>query len=160
MECLRLAEHYGLPRVVSIQNPYSLLNRTFEVGLAEIAHRERVGLLAYSPLGFGVLSGKYLHGALPAGSRLALFPHYTRYSNTRAVAATEGYVRIAHAHGLKPAQMALAYVISRPFLTSCIVGATRQEQLECDLRSAEISLSAEVLEAIEALHLENPNPSP
>jgi aryl-alcohol dehydrogenase-like predicted oxidoreductase len=160
MEYLRLAERHDLPRLVSIQNPYSLLNRSFEIGLAEIAHRERVGLLAYSPLGFGVLSGKYLGGARPAGSRLALFDHYSRYSNPQAEAATAAYVALAHAHDLDPAQMALAYVTSRPFVTANIVGATRMDQLEANLASSGLRLSDEVLAGIEAIHTEHPNPSP
>ncbi len=147
-------------RVVSIQNPYSLLNRSYEVGLAEFAHRERVGLLAYSPLGFGVLTGKYLGGRRPPGSRLALFPEYRRYTGPAAQAATEKYVRLAREHGLDPAQMALAFVLSRPFLTSAVIGATTLEQLEHNLASAELTLSGEVLDGIEAIHAEHPNPSP
>jgi aryl-alcohol dehydrogenase-like predicted oxidoreductase len=160
MRCLALAERLGLPRVASVQNPYSLLNRTFEVGLAEVAHREDVGLLAYSPLGFGVLSGKYLDGTPPHGSRLALYPHYDRYSKAQAEQATRRYVELARGHGLDPAQMALAFVSSRPFLTSTIIGATRLEQLRADLASAAVTLSAEVLAGIEALHAEHPNPAP
>ena len=160
MEFLRLAEQCGLPRVVSVQNPYSLLNRTFEVGLAEVAHREDCGLLAYSPLGFGVLSGKYLHGQQPAGARVTLYERFSRYSNAQAVAATQAYVELAQEHGLDPAQMALAYVTSRPFLTSNIIGATSLAQLESNLASAELSLSDEVLAGIEAIHQQQPNPAP
>jgi aryl-alcohol dehydrogenase-like predicted oxidoreductase len=160
MEYLRLAERHGLPRPVSIQNPYSLLNRTFEVGLAEIAHREQVGLLAYSPLGFGVLTGKYLDGARPPGSRLERFPHYTRYSGTRAEAATAACVALARERGLDPAQMALAFVLSRPFTTSCIIGATTAAQLRENLASAVVSLGDDLLEAIEAIHEQYPNPAP
>ncbi|MDX1655327.1 MAG: NADP(H)-dependent aldo-keto reductase, partial [Candidatus Competibacteraceae bacterium] len=134
MEYLRIAEDQGLPRVVTIQNPYSLLNRTFEVGLAEIAHREGVELLAYSPLAFGVLSGKYLEGN-PPGARLTLFDRFTRYSNPQALAATRAYVALARDHGLDPARMALAYVNSRSFLTANIIGATTMEQLEADIDS-------------------------
>jgi aryl-alcohol dehydrogenase-like predicted oxidoreductase len=160
MGFLRAAERLGLPRVVSIQNPYSLLNRSFEVGLAEMAHRESVGLLAYSPLGFGVLSGKYLQGQHPSAGRLTLYPHYERYSNPQSVAATEGYVEIAKRYGLDPAQMALAYVTSRSFVTSTIIGATTPEQLERNLGSSALELSSEVLEAIEAVHTRHPNPAP
>jgi aryl-alcohol dehydrogenase-like predicted oxidoreductase len=160
MEYLRLAERHGLPRPVSIQNPYSLLNRTFEVGLAEIAHREHVGLLAYSPLGFGVLTGKYLDGARPAGSRLDRYPHYTRYSGAQADAATAGYVALARERGLDPAQMALAFATSRPFTTSCIIGATTAGQLEKNLGSAHVQLDADLLEAIESIHEQRPNPAP
>ncbi len=160
MEYLRLAAQHGLPRLVSIQNPYSLLNRSFEIGLAEIAHRERVGLLAYSPLGFGVLSGKYLDDARPAGARLTRFENYTRYSNPQAEAATAAYVALARAHGLDPAQMALAYVTSRPFVAATIIGATNLEQLENNLGSTGLQLPEAVLAGIEAIHVEHPNPSP
>jgi aryl-alcohol dehydrogenase-like predicted oxidoreductase len=160
MEFLRLAEKYELPRVVSIQNPYSLLNRTFEVGLAEIAQRENVGLLAYSPLGFGTLSGKYLDGQKPAGARLTLFERFSRYNNDLARQATQAYVTLAHEHGLDPAQMALAYVNSRPFLTSNIIGATDNTQLQANIASLDITLDDEVIAGIEAIHQRLPNPSP
>ena len=160
MTFLRLAEQQGLPRVVSIQNPYSLLNRSFEVGLSEVAHREQCGLLAYSPLGFGMLSGKYLDGARPAGARLTLFERFSRYSNPQALAATAAYVNLARTHGLDPAQMALAYVNSRSFLTSTIIGATSMEQLASNLASTEIVLSDEVLAGIEAIHQQHPSPAP
>ncbi len=158
---LALADERGWPRMVSVQNPYSLLNRSFEVGLAEIAIREQCGLLAYSPLGFGVLSGKYLEGDPPSGARLTLFGDiFTRYTNDRAVAATRDYVAIARDNGLDPAQMALAYVNSRPFVTSNIVGATSMAQLTSNITSIEVTLSERVLRAIEAVHGQNPNPSP
>ncbi|SEL39791.1 NADP(H)-dependent aldo-keto reductase [Halomonas daqiaonensis] len=160
MRALHLAETLGLPRVASIQNPYNLLNRTFEVGLAEIAHRERVGLLAYSPLAFGMLSGKYLDGARPAGARLTLFERFQRYTKPLAEEATAAYVKIARDHDLDPAKMALAYVNSRPFLTSNIIGATSMEQLESNLASESLRLDDEVLEAIEAVHQRIPNPAP
>lgn len=160
MRFLDLAETMGLPRAVSVQNPYSLLNRTFEIGLAEIAHREQTGLLAYSPLGFGVLSGKYLDDSAPDNARLRRFPHYDRYSNPQAVAATREYVEVARSYGLDPAQMALAYVNSRPFLTANIIGATRLDQLERNIASTELTLSDEVVDAIEAIHTRWPNPSP
>jgi aryl-alcohol dehydrogenase-like predicted oxidoreductase len=160
MRFLALADAMDLPRMVSIQNPYSLLNRSFEIGLAEIAHRERVGLLAYSPLGFGVLSGKYLGGRQPPAARLTLYPDYQRYSNPQAVAATTAYVELARAHGLDPAQMALAYVNSRPFLSSNIIGATNVQQLEHNLASADMVLEKVVIEAIDQIHRMHPNPSP
>ena len=159
MEYLRLARERGWPRVASIQNPYSLLNRSFEVGLAEMAIREQAGLLAYSPLGFGVLSGKYLDGA-PPNARITLFPRFSRYSNEQGVKATRAYVELARAYRLSPAQMALAFVNSRPFLTSTIIGATTLEQLEENIASADLALSDEVLEAIENIHLRHPNPCP
>ena len=160
MQFLHYAEQAHLPRIVSVQNPYSLLNRTYEIGLAEVSWREQAGLLAYSPLGFGVLSGKYLGGILPKGARLSLFPDYTRYSSDAAIAATEQYVALAQQHQLDPAQMALAYVNTRPFLTSTIIGATTMEQLRSNIDSINVTLSAEVLEGIEAIHNEHPNPSP
>jgi aryl-alcohol dehydrogenase-like predicted oxidoreductase len=160
MRFLQAAEQLGLARIVSIQNPYSLLNRSYEVGLAEISWREHCGLLAYSPLGFGVLSGKYLDGARPPGSRLTLFPDYTRYSNPAAESATARYVALAREHRLDPAQMALAFVNSRPFLTGTIVGATNMDQLKSNIGSIELSLSPQLLEGIEAIHGAYPNPSP
>jgi len=160
MKFLQLAEQCGLPRAVSIQNPYSLLNRTFEIGLAEIAHREQCGLLAYSPLGFGVLSGKYLNGARPAGARITLFERFSRYTNPRAERATAAYVALARTHGLDPAQMALAFITGRPFVTSTVISATNLEQLRDNLDSTNIRLDDEVLEAIEAIHADNPNPTP
>jgi aryl-alcohol dehydrogenase-like predicted oxidoreductase len=160
MTFLRLAEKFGLPRIVSIQNPYNLLNRTFEVGLAEIAHREQMGLLAYSPLGFGVLSGKYLGNARPAGARLTLFDRFKRYTNRQSETAVEAYVAIARRHGLDPAQMALAFVSRQPFLTSTIIGATNLAQLASDLQSAELTLPESVIADIEAVHVQYPNPAP
>lgn len=119
------------------------------------------GLCAYSPLGFGTLSGKYLGGAMPPGARITLFPdRYTRYTNPRSVAATEAYVALARKHGLDPAQMALAYVTSRPFVTSNIIGATTLDQLRDNLASADLTLSDDVLAGIEAIHADNPNPAP
>ena len=160
MKFLQLAEARGWPRAVSIQNPYNLLNRTFEVGLAEIAMREQCGLLAYSPLAFGMLSGKYEQGARPAGARLTLFSRFARYANSQSQAACSRYVALAREHGLDPAQMALAYMTQQPFVTSNIIGATSIEQLESNLASTELQLSTEVLEAIEAIHTEQPNPAP
>ena len=160
MKYLHLAETKDLPRIVSIQNPYSLLNRTFEVGLAEIACRESVGLLAYSPLAFGTLSGKYLDGARPAGGRITLFPDYTRYMNPQGQASTAAYVKLAREHGLDPAQMALAFVHTRPFLTSAIIGATTMQQLQANIASIDLELSRELVEGIEAIHTQHPNPCP
>jgi aryl-alcohol dehydrogenase-like predicted oxidoreductase len=160
MTLLRLAEERGLPRPVSIQNPYSLLNRTFEIGLAEIAIRERCGLLAYSPLAFGTLTGKYLDGARPPEARLTRFERFSRYSNPQAEQATAEYVATARRHGLSPAQMALAYVTSRPFVTSTIIGATSLAQLGENLGSADLTLTDELEQAIEAIHTRWPNPAP
>ena len=160
MEFIRLADQLNLPRVVSVQNPYSLLNRTYEIGLAEVSIREQAGLLAYSPLGFGVLSGKYLNGNAPQGARLTLYPDYNRYSNDNAIKATEAYVQLAKDNGLNPAQMALAFVNAQPFVTANIIGATNMQQLHDNIASANISLSSEVLEGIAAIHQRYPNPSP
>jgi len=160
MEFLRLAEQCGLPRMVSVQNPYSLLNRSFEVGMAEVAHREDCGLLAYSPLGFGVLSGKYLNGQQPANARITLFERFSRYSNPQVELATQAYVDLAHEHELDPAQMALAYVNSRPFVTSNIIGATNSGQLQSNLASIDLELSEDVLTGIESIHQRQPNPAP
>ncbi len=160
MEYLRVAERLDLPRVVSIQNPYSLLNRSFEVGLAEMAIREQVGLLAYSPLAFGLLTGKYLGGARPEKARLTLFERFARYNNPQAEAATEAYVGLAREAGLDPAQMALAFVNTRQFTTSNIIGATTMAQLEANIGSAGITLSKDVLREIEAIHARYTIPAP
>jgi aryl-alcohol dehydrogenase-like predicted oxidoreductase len=160
LECLRLAREENLPRVISIQNPYNLLNRSFEIGLAEIAMREQVDLLAYSPLAFGVLSGKYLQGARPDGARLTLFERFARYSNPQAQAATEAYVALARQHGLDPAQMALAFVNQQAFLGSNIIGATTLDQLESNIASASLSLPDSVIEGVEDIHRRYTIPSP
>lgn len=160
MKYLQLAESRGWPRMQSIQNPYNLLNRSFEVGLAEIALREQCGLLAYSPLAFGMLSGKYEHGARPANARLTLFSRFSRYTNPQAQAACSRYVALARDYGLDPAQMALAFVTAQPFVTSTIIGATSLEQLESNLASTGLKLSAELLAGIEAIQKDQPNPAP
>jgi len=160
MQYLHLAATKELPRIVSIQNPYNLLNRSFEVGLAEVSWREQAGLLAYSPLAFGTLSGKYLHAAKPAGGRITLFPNYTRYTNQQGQTATAAYVNLAHEHGLDPAQMALAFVYSRPFLTAAIIGATSMQQLADNIASIDMALSENVLEGVEMIHTKHPNPCP
>lgn len=160
MEYLRWAELREWPRVVSVQNPYSLLNRSYEVGMAEISWRENAGLLAYSPLGFGVLSGKYLNNTAEANARLNLYPHYDRYSNASGVTATKAYAELAKAHELSPTTLALAFVNSRPFLTSNIIGATTLTQLRENLASIDVELSGEILAGIEAIHGQHPNPCP
>jgi len=160
MEFLRLAKELDMPRVVSVQNPYSLLNRSYEVGLAEISIRENTGLLAYSPLAFGVLSGKYLDGAMPDGARLSLYPDYNRYSSKSCDEAAKQYVQLARDHDINPAQMALAYINSRSFVTANIIGATKMQQLRDNIASADIELSDEVLEGIEQIHQQISNPGP
>ncbi|MDE1184448.1 NADP(H)-dependent aldo-keto reductase [Paraburkholderia sp.] len=157
---LRAAEKLNLPRIVSIQNPYSLVNRTFETGLSEFTHRDGIGLLAYSPLAFGWLTGKYEGGARPAGARITLFERFQRYSNPQALAAITRYVELAKKHGLTPTQLALGFVNSRKFTTSNLIGATTMDQLKENIGSAEITLSAEILAEIDALHQLQPNPAP
>ncbi len=152
MRFLGLADAGRGPRMASIQNPYSLLNRSFEARLAEVAIREDCGLLAYAPLAAGALTGKYLNGRQPAGARLTLFPQNTRYRSSRAEAAIAAYVDLARQHGLDPAQMALAYVISRRFLASAIIGATSVAQLENNLGALDLVLSDEVRDGIEEIH--------
>lgn len=152
--------HMSLPRAITIQNPYSLLNRLFEVGLAEISIRSKIGLLAYSPLGFGVLSGKYLGGMKPANARVTLFSTHNRYSGENAAKATQRYYELAQEHSLSLAQMALAFVTSRPFVTSNIIGATTMQQLKENISSIDVELSDEVLKGIEIIHSEIPNPAP
>lgn len=152
--------HQDLPRVLTIQNPYSLLNRLFEIGLAEVSIRSKIGLLAYSPLGFGVLSGKYLGGQKPRKGRVTLFPNYNRYSGENAQSATQKYYDFAEQHGLSLVQMALSFVNTRAFVTSNIIGATSMEQLKENIDSINVDLSAEILEGIEAIHNDIPNPAP
>ncbi len=159
-EYLRLSGANGWPRIASIQNAYSLLNRTFENGLAEFALREDVGLLAYSPLAAGHLTGKYLGGFVPEGSRLAVASQFPRYENHVQRIASARYVAIARAHGMDPAQMALAYVNRQDFLTSTIVGATSLEQLAINIASIDLDLDETVLEAIEDVYRELPDPCP
>jgi len=149
----------GAQGIRTVQNPYSLLNRKDEIGLTEIYHREKIGLLPYSPLGMGTLTGKYLD-AKPANSRLSLFPQYSRYSNAHAVAATGKYCELANCYNIAPAQMALAFVNSRPFVTSTIIGATSLEQLEQNINSIEVDLSEEMIRQINEIHQEIPNPAP
>ena len=159
-EYLRLEREHGYNKIMSIQNPYSLLNRIYEVGLAEITHRENVGLLAYSPLGFGMLTGKYAEGT-PSDSRLGLYGDwFTRYSNKPSIDAVSKYINLAREFSITPTQLALAFVNSRPFLTSNIIGATKMSQLEENIDSIEVSLNTEILEAIEEIHVSNPNPAP
>lgn len=160
MQWLRAAEQGIAPRLVSIQNPYNLLNRSFESGLAEMAIREDVGLLAYSPLAFGMLSGKYLGGVQPEGARLSLFERFSRYSNPQGIAATTAYAALAREHGLTPAQLALAFINRQPFVTSNLVGATRLDQLSENIASIEIDLTDSISEAIEAIHAQYTYPCP
>lgn len=160
MEYLRLAADHGLPTVACIQNVYNLLNRQFETGLAEMSIRENVGLLAYSPMAFGVLSGKYLNNQKPSGARLTLFDRFTRYDSPQTLAATEAYADIANRQGLSLAQMSLAFVCQQPFVASCLIGATTMEQLKENIDAAEVVLSEEVMAEIEDVHNCYPDPAP
>lgn len=159
-EYLRLSKEKGLPKIVSTQNQYSMLNRTFEIGLAEMAIREKVGLLVYSPLNMGVLSGKYLDGAKPPGARFTLYErNIDRYNPTRAQEAVKQYVQIAMDNNLDPAQMAIAYAISREFVSSVIVGATTLDELKSDIDAGDIVLSEKVLTEIDKVYQEIPDPT-
>lgn len=157
---LQLAEARGWPRIVSVQNPYNLLNRSYEIGMAEISIREQVGLLAYSPLAFGTLTGKYLNGLRPEKGRLTLFDRFSRYTNPQAQRACARYVQLARDHGMDPAQMALAFVTRQPFVTSNIIGATNMDQLNRNLTSINMGLTDKILEAIADIHRSQPNPAP
>ncbi|EHK9048534.1 NADP(H)-dependent aldo-keto reductase [Vibrio vulnificus] len=160
MTLLRLAEKHDLPRIVSIQNPYNLLNRSFEVGLSEISHYEGVQLLAYSPMAFGTLSGKYLDGARPKGARCTLFERFQRYFTPQGLEATNAYVSLARDYGLDPAQMALAFVNQRPFVASNIIGATTLDQLKANIESLNVKLEDEVLNKIQQIGTTYSNPCP
>ena len=157
---LEISKLKKLPRMMSIQNPYSLLNRIYEVGLAEISYREKVGLLAYSPLGFGMLTGKY-QDKPPKGSRLELFGDwFTRYSNEKCIEATNKYIKLAKQYEMSVTHMSLAFVNTRPFVTSNIIGATTINQLEENINSIDIELPETLIEEIEKVHEEIPNPAP
>jgi aryl-alcohol dehydrogenase-like predicted oxidoreductase len=160
MTFLKHADAKGQARVQSVQNAYNLLNRTYEVALAEVTMHENVSLLAYSPLAQGYLTGKYLDGARPPGARTTLFSRGQRYENPTAEAAIRKYIALAKEFGLDPAQMALAFVSSRPFLTSNIIGATSMEQLKTDIASIDVTITPELEERINAIHVEHCNPCP
>ena len=149
----------GLPQMQTIQNPYSLLNRTFEYGLSEICIRESVGLLAYSPLGFGILSGKYIENPNAVG-RVSLFPRYSRYSSPQAQEATMKYYNLAKEWGVSLTHLSLAFINQQSFVTSNIIGATTMEQLKQNISSINLELSEDQLEAIDAIHAIIPNPAP
>lgn len=160
MEFLRHAKERGLPRVQSIQNAYNLLNRVFELGQAEIAHREQVGLLAYSPLAQGYLTGKYQKGAQPEGSRKKLFNRLQRYERPQTEPAIDRYLEVAKRFGLDPVQMALQFVTRRAFVTSNIIGATSMAQLKTNIDSINVTWSEELEKAIDEAHHAQPNPAP
>ena len=160
MRYLEESNANDLPRMITIQNAYNLLNRVFEGDMAEIAIREEIGLLAYSPMAFGVLSGKYIKGTEGDNARLKLFPRFARYSGDKATEATKRYLKIAEDNNMTLAQMSLAFVTDRPFMTSNIIGATSLEQLEENIDSIDITLSDDVMKAINDVHAEIPNPAP
>lgn len=159
MKFLNESENHSLQRIATIQNPYSLLNRLFEVGLSEICMRENVGLLAYSPLAFGFLSGKYLNG-YPENSRMKLFPNFVRYTNENCFKATKLYKDLAEANGLTLVQLAEAFVNQQSFVTATIIGATSLEQLKENIDAFEVILSNEILSEIDRIQEIHPNPAP
>ncbi len=159
MRFLSESEKHNLPKIVSIQNPYSLLNRLFEVGLSEISLRENVGLLAYSPLGFGVLSGKYLNDVLP-DYRMVKFPNFTRYTNENCTIATKKYLELALQNNLTITQLALAFANQQPFVSSTIIGATSLSQLQENIDAFQVNLSKEILIEIDKIQEQYPNPAP
>ena len=157
---LELSKINNLPRVMSVQNPYSLVNRTYEIGMSEISIREKCGLLVYYPLAAGALSGKYRNGQMPKNARLTLFKGWERMINPLAMKAYEDYHKLAKEINISMVQLAQAFVNSRPFVTSNIIGATTMEQLKENIGSINIELSEETLNRINAIHNNNPNPSP
>jgi aryl-alcohol dehydrogenase-like predicted oxidoreductase len=159
MKYISESEKYNLPRIATIQNPFSLLNRLFEVGLSEVCLRENVGLLAYSPLGFGMLSGKHLKGKVP-NSRIDLFPQFTRYTNDNCKKATQLYIQLAMDNQMSLTQMALAFVQNQKFVTSTIIGATTMEQLKENVDTHKIILSEEIITEINTIQELIPNPAP
>ena len=157
---LELSNQKNLPRVIAVQNPYNLLNRSYEVGLAEISIREKSGLLAYSPLAFGYLTGKYRNNKLPKGSRMDLFKDFTRYQNDNGLKAVEKYYKIAEKYNINLAQMSLKFVETQPFVTSVIIGATTMEQLKINVESVNLKLSDEIINEINEIQKIYPNPCP
>ena len=158
---LEISKLNNLPRMMSVQNPYSLLNRSYEIGLAEISIREKSGLLAYSPLAFGYLTGKYLDGKLPKNSRMKMFGNqFVRYKTDNGQLAVVKYNQIANKYGLDFAQMSLKFCELQPFMTSVIIGATTMDQLKTDIESVNINLSEEVINEINEVQKIYPNPCP
>ncbi|CAM4253554.1 NADP(H)-dependent aldo-keto reductase [Acinetobacter pragensis] len=160
LKFLHLAEQLGLDKVVSVQNPYSLLNRTYETGMSEIAKYEGVGLLAYSPLAFGYLTGKFRNGARPENARVTLYSRFSRYSNPESEWAVEQYAQLAEKHHLTLTQLALAFIKQQFFVTSTIIGATNLNQLKENIDAFDVNLSEEILQEIDGIHRQQPNPAP
>ena len=160
MRFLEESKYHNLPRIKTVQNPYSLLNRLYENGSAEIGIRENVGLLAYSPMAFGVLSGKFLTGEAHPNARINLFPQFSRYNSEQSAAATRLYNEIAQQNGLTLTQLALAFIEQQPFVTSTIIGATTMEQLKENIDTINVTLSEEILQAIDAVQAKIPDPAP
>ena len=160
-EFVRIAKQQGLPEVISIQNAYNLLNRVFDSALAEVSRYTNVGLLAYSPLGFGLLSGKYTDEKKPENTRISLFQGFgQRYLKPNVNEAVAAYVEIARKYNLKPTQLALAFVRSRWFVSSTIIGATSLQQLHENIDSVNVTLNQEILAELDAVHTRYPNPAP
>lgn len=160
MHCIQLAKELGMPAPLSVQNPYNLLNRVYEVGMAECSHRESVGLLAYSPLAFGILSGKYRGGARPEGARMTLFDRFTRYTHERADQAVDAYAALAERYDMSLVELALGFVNTRSFVTSNIIGATSMAQLKQNIATQSVQISSELYRELETLHAEHTYPCP
>lgn len=160
MRFMEESRKHHLPKIVTIQNPYSLVNRTFEVGLSEVCHRENIGLLAYSPMAFGVLSGKFLSGENHPNARINLFPQFSRYNSENTREASKRYHQIAQDFGLTLTELSLAFVTEQSFVTSSIIGATNLKQLEENINTIQVELSPEILQAIEEVQKLIPNPAP
>ena len=159
-KCLELSKLKNLPKMMAVQNPYNLLNRIYEVGLAEISVREQSGLLAYSPLAFGYLTGKYRNNNMPKGSRIDLFKDFTRYNNENSIKAIEEYYKISQKFNLDFAQMSIKFCEIQPFVTSVIIGATTMQQLKTNVESVNVKLNNEIINEINEVQKIYPNPCP
>jgi aryl-alcohol dehydrogenase-like predicted oxidoreductase len=157
---IELSKNKNLPRMMSVQNPYNLVNRTYEIGMSEISLREKCGLLVYYPLAAGGLSGKYRNDQMPSNSRMALFKGWERHLNPLAMKAYDEYYKLAKDNNMTMVQLAQSFVNSRPFVTSNIIGATTMDQLKENVESIDIKLTDEIMEKINLIHNNNPNPSP
>jgi aryl-alcohol dehydrogenase-like predicted oxidoreductase len=160
MRYLDLADRLGLPRIMSHQYRYNLLARTYEIGHAEVSMRERCSLLAYSPLAHGTLTGKYIGGDTPLGSRLQSYPFFQRYRSDRAFEAAEAYVHLAREYEIDPAQMAIAFTLTQPWVAATLVAVSSMAQLKNNAASVDVSLPHKLVEDIESYHKANPNPAP